>query len=50
MIQLDDRVVLIQEVELKDLRPGLYRIMLQVQDQVSGQSLVEPASFEIRPS
>jgi GWxTD domain-containing protein len=50
MIQLDDRVVLIQEVELKDLRPGSYRIMLQVQDQVSGQSLVEPASFEIRPS
>ena len=28
--------------------PGTYRIMLQVQDQVSGQSLVEPASFKIR--
>ncbi len=48
MIQLDDRVVLIQEMELKDLVPGTYRIMLQVQDQVSGQSLVEPASFRIQ--
>ena len=47
MIELADRVVLLQDVELKELPPGSYRIVLRVVDEISGQSLIEPADFKI---
>jgi len=46
---LKDRIVILNTLNLKGLPGGSYQILLQLHDQVSGQSLVRRAPFKIVP-
>jgi GWxTD domain-containing protein len=47
MLQLRDRVVILNTLDLKGLPGGSYQILLQLHDQVSGQNLTRRAPFKI---
>jgi len=47
LLQLNDRVVILNTVDLKGLPSGSYQILLQLHDQVSGQSVARRAPFKI---
>jgi len=49
ILQLKDRIVILNSLGLKGLPGGSYQILLQLHDQVSGQSVVRRAPFKIVP-
>ena len=47
LIELADRVAVLDTIALKTLPPGPTRLLLQVHDRVSGQRLVKRVPFEV---
>jgi GWxTD domain-containing protein len=47
LIELADRVALLDTIALKALPPGAYQLLLQVHDRVSGQRLVKRVPFKV---
>ena len=50
MLQLEDRVVLLHSIDLKDTAPGSYLLLLELHDRVSGQRVARRVSFKVLPS
>ena len=47
VIELVDRVAVLDTIALKALPPGAYQLLLQVHDRVSGQRLVKRVPFKV---
>jgi hypothetical protein len=47
LLELADRVALIDTIALKGLDTGAYQLLLQMQDRVSGQRLIKRVPFKI---
>ena len=47
LIELADRVAVLDTIALKTLPPGAYQLLLQVHDRVSGQRLVKRVPFKV---
>jgi len=47
LIELADRVAVLDTIALKALPPGAYQLLLQIHDRVSGQRLVKRVPFKV---
>jgi GWxTD domain-containing protein len=47
LLELGDRVALLDRIGLTGLEPGQYQILMQMQDRVSGQRLIKRVPFKI---